>query len=84
MTNYNLTADNTNIKSIQLNLFDCFDEKHDFNKVLNQKIRGYTDLNLENGVFLSSPNHFEFDTRRCPKCGKFTLIKKNSYRVKLF
>jgi hypothetical protein len=72
----NLTADNTNITSIQLNLFDCCDEKPDFNELLNNKITGHTNLDLENGVILTSPNHFEFDTRRCPKCGKFALIKK--------
>ncbi|MCL2114799.1 MAG: hypothetical protein FWH29_01085 [Methanobrevibacter sp.] len=63
MTSNNLTADNTNIVGIQLNLFDFYDEKPDFNEVLNQKIRGHTELNLENGVVLTSPNHFEFDTR---------------------
>jgi len=53
-----LSTDNTNIVSVQLNLFDSFDEKPVFNKVLNQKIRLYTDLDLENGVVLTSPNHF--------------------------
>ena len=76
MSNYNLTADNINIKSIQLNLFDCLGETPVFNRFLNQKFRGNTDLNLENGVCLTSPNHFEFETRRCPICGKFSLIKK--------
>ena len=76
MQTTNLTADNTNISSIQLNLFDFYDERLDFNKILNQKITGHTNLNLENEVVLTSPNHFEFDTRRCPKCGKSTLIKK--------
>jgi predicted nucleic-acid-binding Zn-ribbon protein len=76
MPNNNLTADSTNIVSIQLNLFDWYDERPDFNEVLNNKITGYTDLDLENGVVLTSPNHFEFDSRRCPKCGKLTLIKK--------
>ena len=79
-----LSADNTNIVSVQLNLFDRFDERPDFNEVLNQKIRPYTDLDLENGVVLTSSNHFEFDTRRCPKCGKFTLIKKSLCDVKWF
>ncbi|MCL2313207.1 MAG: hypothetical protein FWC41_12140 [Firmicutes bacterium] len=78
-----LSADNTNIVSVQLNLFDSFDEKPVFNEVLNQKIRPYTDLDLENGVVLTSPNHFEFDTRRCPKCGKFTLIKKKFVQRKV-
>jgi hypothetical protein len=76
MTSNNFTADNTNITSIQLNLFDWFDEKPDFHEVLNDKITGYTDLDLENNVVMTSRNHFEFDTRRCPKCGKFALIKK--------
>jgi len=76
MTNKNLNADNTNIVSIQLNLFDAYDGKHNFDEVLNQKITGHTDLNLENGIVITSPNHFEFDTRRCPKCGKLKLIKK--------
>jgi len=76
MIDKNLTADNTNIVGIQLNLFDFYDEKPDFNEVLNTKITGYTDLNLENGVILTSPNHFEYDTRRCPHCGRLSLIKK--------
>jgi len=76
MINKNLTADNTNIVGIQLNLFDFYDEKPDFNEVLNTKITGYIDLNLENGVILTSPNHFEYDTRRCPHCGRLSLIKK--------
>ena len=47
MTNNNLTADNTNIVSIQLNLFDEYVEEHDFDDILNQKIRGHTGLDLE-------------------------------------
>ena len=78
-----LSADNTNIVSVQLNLFDRFDEKPDFNEVLNQKIRPYTDLDLENGVVLTSPNHFEFDTRRCLKCGNLLWLKKSLYGVKV-
>jgi transposase-like protein len=76
MQKNNLSADNTNIVSIQLNLFDFASEKLSFDAYLNQKITGVMDLDLENGVVLTSPNHFEFDTRRCPKCGKITLIKK--------
>ena len=76
MTNNNLTADNTNIVGIQLNLFDYSKNEKDFDKLLNEKITGQIDLNLEKNVVLTSPNHFEFDTRQCPNCGKFTLIKK--------
>ena len=76
MTNNNLTADNTNIVGIQLNLFDYSKNKKDFDKLLNEKITGQIDLNLEKNVILTSPNHFEFETRQCPHCGKFTLIKK--------
>jgi hypothetical protein len=76
MNNYKLSADNTNIVGIQLNLFDFYDGEKDFDRLLNEKVTGYTDLNLENNVVLTSPNHFEFDTRRCPKCGKNTLNKK--------
>ena len=76
MTNNNLTADNNNIVSIQLNLFDYCDGAGDFDRLLNEKITSQIDLNLENGVVLTSPNHFEFDTRQCPKCGKIALIKK--------
>ena len=70
MRTNNLTADNTNIVSIQLNLFDYFDGAGDFDKLLNEKITEHSDLNLENNVVLTSPNHFEFNTRQCPKCGK--------------
>jgi transposase-like protein len=76
MTVKNLSADNTNIVSIQLNLFDSTGKDIDFDECLNLKITGSMNLDLENGVVLTRPNHFEFDTRRCPKCGKINLIKK--------
>ena len=76
MTTNNLTADNTNIVGIQLNLFDYCDGATDFDRLLNEKINAQIDLNLENNVVLTDVNQFEFDTRRCPKCGKLTLIKK--------
>jgi len=76
MTNKNLTADNTNIVGIQLNLFDFWNGGEDFDRILNEKITGQIDLNLENNVILTDVNHFEFDTRQCPKCGKLSLIKK--------
>jgi len=82
MRNNYLTAGSTNIVSIQLNLFDFCDGSEDFDRLLNEKITGYTDLNLENNVVLISHDHFEFDTRRCPKCGKFSLIKKKFIRRK--
>ena len=53
MTSSNLTADNTNIVSIQLNLFDCWNGAADFDRLLNEKITGHTDLNLENNVVLN-------------------------------
>ena len=66
MTNNNLTADSTNISSIQLNLFDEYAEEPDFDEVLNRKIRAYTNLDLENGVVLTSPifnqNYSKFRT----------------------
>ena len=76
MINMNLTADNTNIVGIQLNLFDYCDGAEDFDRVLNEKITGQIDSNLENNIVLTDVNHFEFDTRRCPNCGKLSLIKK--------
>jgi len=33
-------------------------------------------------VVLTSFNHFEFNTRRCHKCGKLSLIKKKFIRRK--
>jgi len=82
MQNNNLTADNTNIIGIQLNLFDYWGGAADFDRLLNEKITGHADLNLENNVVLTSPNHFEFNTRRCPVCGKSSLIKKKFVRKK--
>jgi len=82
MRTNNLTADNTNIVSIQLNRFDYFDGVADFDMLLNEKITEHSDLNLENNVVLTSPNHLEFNTRRCPKCGKLSLIKKKFVRRK--
>jgi len=82
MTTNNLTADNTNIVGIQLNLFDYCDGATDFDRLLNEKINAQIDLNLENNVVLTDVNQFEFDTRRCPKCGKLTLIKKKFIKRK--
>jgi len=76
MTTKTLNADNTNISSIQFNLFDFGGKRPSFDEALNEKINGLIDLNLENGVVLTSPNHFEYDTRRCPHCGRLSLIKK--------
>ena len=59
MINNNFTADNTNIVSIQLNLFDFCGGPEDFDRLLNKKITGYTDLNLENNMVLTSLNHFK-------------------------
>ena len=59
MINNYLTADSTNIVSIQLNLFDFCGGSKDFDRLLNEKITGYTDLNLENNVVLTNPNHFK-------------------------
>jgi len=53
MISSNLTADNTNIVSIQLNLFDYWNGAADFDRLLNEKITGHTDLNLENNVVLN-------------------------------
>jgi len=60
----------------KLNLFDFGLGELNFNEQLNQKITGNMDLNLDNGVILTSPNHFEFENRICPHCGKNTLNKK--------
>jgi len=76
MKTHNLNVDNTNISAIQFNLFDFGGERPRFNEALNQKIIPNTELNIEKGVVLTSPNHFEFDTRQCPHCGQITLIKK--------
>ena len=83
MINKKLSAEITNIVSIQLNLFDWTGEEIDFDECLNSKITGHTDLDLEKGVILTSPNHFEFDTRQCPKCGKISLIKKKFIKRKV-
>jgi len=83
MKNKKLKPSKTDTISKQLNLFDACDGKHDFGEVPNQKIPESTDLNLENKVVLTSPYHFEFDSRRCPKCGKVKLIKKKFVRHKI-
>ncbi|WP_157078729.1 hypothetical protein, partial [Methanobrevibacter filiformis] len=76
MFNNQLITDNNNIVSIQLNLFDYYDNETSFNELVNRKIYEYDDLNLQNDVVMTSPHHFEFNTRRCTKCGKSALIRK--------
>ena len=51
MINNNLTAESTNISSIQLNLFDEYAEKPDFNEILSRENKSITDLDLENGQY---------------------------------
>ena len=89
MVNNSFSADNINIVSIQLNLFDFYDGPEDFDMLLNQKITRYMDLNLENNktygfklennLVLISFNHFNFNTRLCSKCDKLSLIKNNLF-----
>lgn len=79
MTKQNKFALNSNINFIQLKLFDFFEEKIDYEKIISKRLN--KNLKIENSnqkLFLDENNLFSYVDPVCPICGSHKIIKKGT------